>query len=75
MEGICNMHEGVEKFIEDFVRTHQGKRPVGRYKLTREDIIAIDHRELGREKLNSQISVEHCDELSGSKKFGDLLTH
>jgi hypothetical protein len=72
MEEIRNIHEGDEKFIEDFVRTHQGKRPVGRHKLTWVNSIAVDHREIGCEVLNS---VQHCDEHSGSKKVRNLLTH
>jgi hypothetical protein len=62
------MHEGEEKFIEDFVGIHQGKRPVGRYKLIWEDYIAVDHREIRCERLNSQISVHHCHQLSGFKR-------
>ena len=47
INGTCSNHRGYERCIRDLVENPEGKRPLGRPRLRREDNIKIEFQKVG----------------------------
>jgi hypothetical protein len=52
MGGACSTHGSDEKYVQNFDRKLEGKRPLGRTKLRWEDDIGMNLRETGWEGMD-----------------------